>query len=242
MLTVDPTERRVMEELRSWSAIGLETPNDYFNNLPPCPFAHQAWSENKVAILFKREDSYQTLYSAISQFDDQYDLAILVDLYDLPDSDTFHGYLHELNKAIADGFFIDKDIWLMGFHPDDDVPDFVDDTMDLPEEIVVEDEYTLVFIQRLSKLQESAYKLVKKGYYDNYVQHQETALQYAERETFYLNLKGRNHGTSQEESSCQNAGRWSSQEESPCQNARRRTSQEESPYAHEEGWFRAHCQ
>ena len=32
-----------------------------------------------------------------------------------------------MNVAISDGMFIDKDIWVMGFHPDDEASGYVED-------------------------------------------------------------------------------------------------------------------
>ena len=58
----DPVEKTVVEEIRSWSEKILEKPNKFFNNLAPCPFARGAWLDDKVAFLFKNEDSYQDLY------------------------------------------------------------------------------------------------------------------------------------------------------------------------------------
>ena len=71
--------------------------------------------------------SYQVLYSCASQFDDHFDLAIIVDLVNSKEPEDFHEYLDSLNDFIATGAFIDKDIWLMGFHPDDEPSDFVED-------------------------------------------------------------------------------------------------------------------
>ena len=189
--TVDPLENRIIDELRAWSAVGLETPNDFFNNLPPCPFAHQAWVDQKVTIFFKRESSFQCLYSAISQYDDTFDVAILVDLYDLAENSAFHEHIS---------------------HPEDDIPDFVDDSMEMAPEIEVEEEYAVIFIQRLSKLQESAYKLTQKGYYENYMQDKDCCDQYAYREKFYEKLRRNPHGSSEKESACTDAKGWFSQE------------------------------
>ena len=155
-----PIEKAIVEEIMQWSADALEKPSPHFNNLPPCPYARSAWMDNKVSILFKYEPSYQVLYSCISRFDDVFDLAIIIDTNPDEDSDAFHEYLDQLNDVIANGMFIDKDIWLMGFHPADEPSDFV-------EEVVfdrdIDTAYSMIFVQRLSKLQEASDKLDKKG-------------------------------------------------------------------------------
>ena len=100
--------------------------------------------------------------------------------------DAFHDYLDSLNDVISSGMFIDKDIWLMGFHPDDEANELV-------EEVVIEDmagtEYAMIFVQRLSKLQEAADKLDKKGYYDSYDKEYNVKEIYEKRNTLYRRIK-----------------------------------------------------
>jgi len=181
-----PIEKAIVEEIMQWSADALEKPSPHFNNLPPCPYARSAWLDNKVSILFKYEPSYQVLYSCISRFDDVFDLAIIIDTNPDEDSDAFHEYLDQLNDVIANGMFIDKDIWLMGFHPADEPSDFV-------EEVVfdrdIDTAYSMIFVQRLSKLQESADKLDKKGYYDSYDGEYHASEIYEKRNELYRRLK-----------------------------------------------------
>ena len=181
-----PIEKAIVEEIMQWSADALEKPSPHFNNLPPCPYARSAWMDNKVSILFKYEPSYQVLYSCISRFDDVFDVAIIIDTNPDEDSDAFHEYLDQLNDVIANGMFIDKDIWLMGFHPADEPSDFV-------EEVVfdrdIDTAYSMIFVQRLSKLQESADKLDKKGYYDSYDGKYHASEIYEKRNKLYRRLK-----------------------------------------------------
>jgi hypothetical protein len=182
----EPIEKAIVEEIMQWSAEALEQPSPYFNNLPPCPYARSAWMDNKVSILFKNEPSLQVLYSSISQFDDAFDLTIIVDLNPDENSEAFHEYLDQLNDVISEGMFIDKDIWVMGFHPNDEPSDFV-------EEVVFERDidtaYSMIFVQRLSKLQKSADKLDKKGYYDSYDEEYQASDIYEKRQTLYRRLK-----------------------------------------------------
>jgi hypothetical protein len=185
----DPTERALVTELMDWSKVALEKPSVHFNGFPPCPFAKAAWLDNKVSVIFKKEDSYQTLYSCISQYDDTFDLVIIVDLKNTKNPEDFHEYLDTLNDKISEGMFIDKDIWLMGFNPEDEPSDFV---ADVTFNYEVDDEYSLIFVQRLSKLQESANKLDKKGYYDSYKEEYNSLEIYQNRENLYRRLKDGN--------------------------------------------------
>ena len=181
-----PVEKAIVEEILQWSTEALEKPNSFYNDLPPCPYARKAWMEDKVAILFKYDDSYQTLYSCISQFDDNFDLVIIVDLANDKDPEAFHDYFYALNEFIAAGTFIDKDIWLMGFHPDDEITEAAEATA---IEAVTDTEYSMIFVQRLSKLQEAADKLDKKGYYGNYNGEYNACEIFDKRQQLYRRLK-----------------------------------------------------
>lgn len=64
-----------------------------------------------------------------------------------------------MNVAISRGMFIDKDIWVMGFHPDDEASEYVDDANFCH---LTEESYAIIFVQRLTKLHESADKLKKE--------------------------------------------------------------------------------
>jgi len=182
----EPLERAIVTEITQWSADALEKPSPFFNGLPPCPYARQAWMDSRVAILFKYEKNYQVLYSCISQFDDNFDLAIVVDMNNDKEPDDFHAYWDSLNRFIAEGVFIDKDIWVMGFHPDDEASEFVDEIEFEPE---TDARYAMIFVQRLSKLQEAADKLEKKGYYDSYDREYNARDIYELREELYRRLK-----------------------------------------------------
>tara|TARA_R100001369_G_scaffold61093_1_gene87923 strand:+ start:64 stop:651 length:588 start_codon:yes stop_codon:yes gene_type:complete len=182
----NPDELAIVKEIKLWSTDVLEKPCAYFNDLPPCPYARKAWVDDKVAIIFKHHDSYQPLYSCISQFDDKFDLAIIIDLANDKEPEVFHEYLDSLNDVISSGTFIDKDIWLMGFHHDDEVSEAAEETAIEP---LTETEYSMIFVQRLSKLQESADRLGKKGYYDSYVGEYNAAEIFNRREKLNRRLK-----------------------------------------------------
>jgi len=183
------TEKAIVEEILQWSETALEKPSPQFNNLPPCPYARKALMDEKVAILFKYDDSYQVLYSCISQFDDNFDLAIIVDVHNDKSAYDFHEYLESLNEAISNGMFIDKDVWVMGFHPDDDVSETAQETA---IEAITDTEYSMIFVQRLTVLQEAADKLDKKGYYDSYDSECIASDIYNRRVELYRRLKNGN--------------------------------------------------
>jgi hypothetical protein len=46
-VSVTPVHK-IEADIRKWSHEFLEVPNDKLNGLPPCPYAKQAWLDNKV--------------------------------------------------------------------------------------------------------------------------------------------------------------------------------------------------
>jgi hypothetical protein len=104
-------------------------------------------------------------------------------------ADAFHDYNDGLNDAIARGIFGDRNLWVMGFHPEDEANDFVDDGTFEPQ---VEASYAMTFVQRLTKVQEAADKLKKMGYYDAYLEEYNASELFEKRETLYRRLKDGN--------------------------------------------------
>ena len=187
---VNNTEEAIVKEIRAWSKESLEKINPNFGDLPPCPYAENAWETDRVGISFKQTSSWQDLTTIVSTWDDKYDLTVLVDLNYIKDRETFYQHIDGLNEAIAQGILIDKDIWLMSYHPDDEPNELVhtDETF----EAAIDTDYAMVFIQRLSKLHEAAEKLKKTGYYKEYEQQFGLMDMLRVRETYYRRLK---HGT-----------------------------------------------
>ena len=74
----------------------------------------------------------------------------------------------------------------MGFHPDDDVDEEVfDPNFEATNDTI----YAMTFIQRLSKLEESADTLRDTGYYDEYFKDPDTRNAWDTRQSFYRRLK-----------------------------------------------------
>ncbi len=186
-----PDEREIVAEIRAWSAHALEKVSPHFNGLAPCPYAKKAWQENRVAIVF-RYGGNQCLFNILSEFSDALDLVLIVDQHTRQSAEEFHEFLENMNDAISNGIFGDRDLWLMGFHPDDDSNDFVDDGTFEPH---VNTPYSLTFVQRLSKVQEAADKLKKMGYYEAYLAEYDAAELFEKRETLYRRLKNGNESS-----------------------------------------------
>tara|TARA_R100001129_G_scaffold71246_1_gene48492 strand:+ start:693 stop:1271 length:579 start_codon:yes stop_codon:yes gene_type:complete len=180
-------EQQICDEIREWSKFALEKPNKNYNNLPSCPYAKNAWKTKKVAFAWKNKNNYEIVHTLINQFHDSKDLIIVIDMC-FENNIKFHNTLLSFNELIKNGKYKQKDIWLMGFHPDDDVNELIDDGSFSG---IVKEEYALIFVQRLSKLQESANKLKKLGYYDKYYNEYNVEDIYEQRQNYYDQLKRR---------------------------------------------------
>jgi|TARA_R110002020_G_scaffold106917_1_gene248603 hypothetical protein len=178
-------EKEICDEIKAWSQHALEVPNEECGNLPVCAYAKKAWLDGKVGFSFKYGPGYQPLYSLISTYEDNYDVIVLVDIDYEEDPEKFHSYLVGLNEAISEKFFIQEDIWVMGFHPADETNEVIDDGSFEP---LIENEYAMIFIQRLKKLQQSAKKLQKMGYYKYYFGDNNTPHVFKLRQYFYDKL------------------------------------------------------
>ena len=53
------TEEAIKVEMRDWSAHALEIPNEYYNNMPACPYAKKAWAKRPF-------DTYPSAYANLA--------------------------------------------------------------------------------------------------------------------------------------------------------------------------------
>ena len=176
----------IVKEIKDWSKYVLEPRNPEFNDIPACPYARKAWKEKKVDIVFKEDKSYGLLSKTLENWDDSKDLVIIVDTAFIKREDRFHKYHDIINQRISENMYKDRDLWIMGFHPDDDEQELLDSEEFEPETDV---EYALVFVQRLSKLEEAAEKLKSLGYYEKYFQKYDVEPMYKLRNKFYRRLQ-----------------------------------------------------
>ena len=156
-------EDSIRKEIREWSKHSLEKANESYNGFPACPYAAKAWIDDKVDIQFKYGVSPEKLYENISRYNDKYELVILVDMDYEPEPERFHDHMEGLNEAISKNVFRDSDIYVMGFHPEDEVNEILDSDSFEPQ---VDDVYAMIFVQRLSVLEKASEKLRSKGYYN----------------------------------------------------------------------------
>ena len=174
-------EGQVKKELRLWSKEALEKPNENYNGLPACPFAKKAWSESRVGFTFKRSASWGILTETIKDWDDSKDVVILID-FEYPELDEMYEFLNVLNDNLSDD---GTDMFVMGFHPEAESNEFLNDSFEMTDD----NSYAMIFLQRLTKLQEASNLLREKGYYKFCEDYYDNNSLYQLRENLYRRLK-----------------------------------------------------
>ena len=154
---------KVESDIRNWSNNFLEIPSVKLNGLPPCPYAKKAWAENKVT--FSINTHLEGLMDVIKDFDTHdYDIVVWAE-EDPYDMEYLDGFCDGVNEALS---MIGKDMHLMVFHPDYDATeaglDFLDDQGITDKDLY----YAMVFVQKLSLLDDASISLEKSGYYTNF--------------------------------------------------------------------------
>jgi hypothetical protein len=150
-------------DIRKWSHDFLEVPNAKLNGLPPCPYAKQAWIDNKVK--FSVNTGVDGLLQEVAEFEShEYDIVVWASEL-LPDISYLDGFCDGVNEAMS---IAGHDMHLMVFHPDYDAEDagldfLVEDGVSDPDL-----EYCMVFVQKLSLLDDAALSLEKSGYYKHF--------------------------------------------------------------------------
>ena len=160
----------IKDDIRSWSREVLEVPNPELNGLPACPYAKQAWKQNKVNVI-ETDSLVETVVKEADWFDNTYDLVIVAS-YKFPSIDFFDVYIDYFNDTYSE-----NDLHIMGFHPDYGAEDAdLDFLYNNNWESSVEDEYAMMFIQSLSKVDDASLQLEKMGYYNVYPEEEYKAL------------------------------------------------------------------
>lgn len=152
----------IESDLRNWSSQVLEVPNAILSGLPACPYAKEAWKQNKVKVIETPNLGIETICQA-RKFDNTYDLVVVAS-YTFPSPYAFTDFIEFLNDT-----FTRDDLHIMGFHPEYGAEDAdLDFLYEHEWESALEDEYAMMFIQSLSKVDDASLKLEKLGYYDVY--------------------------------------------------------------------------
>ncbi len=148
-------------DLRSWSREVLEIANPYLGGLPPCPYAKQAWANNKVSVV-KTTNIYADALKFCSSFDGLGKELVVLASYDLPELSAFNEYVAQLNNIFPS-------LHCMEFHPEYGAEDAeLDFLTDNDWESSIEAPYCMLFIQDLELVVSASDKLKPLGYYKAY--------------------------------------------------------------------------
>ena len=150
-------------DIRNWSHNFLEQPNEKLNGLPACPYAKQAWLDDKVK--FSINTGLGGLLQEVTEFESHsYEIVIWAS-EEIPQMEYLDGFCDGINETLS---ILGQDMHLMVFHPDygaEDAglefllnDDVTDDALD----------YCMVFIQKLSLLDDASLSLEKSGYYKHF--------------------------------------------------------------------------
>ena len=153
-------ETLLMQEIRQWSQRVLEEPNKDFNNLPACPFAKHSWNSKRVKVMHGEGGYWCDLIKIIQNFDDNYDVVVYCGTdYDEITAEELENRISILNEEA-----VQNDLWIMGSHPDSEISFASDEEFNE----LFDDDYYVVFLQRLDTLIQASDNIFKKGYYKNY--------------------------------------------------------------------------
>ena len=165
-----PLEEDVKQDVRKWSELFLEVPNQHLGGYPACPFAKKTWADNKVVVEVKRKHKWykSELNAHIRQLDfSVHELLIFCDPYFNYSLEQFQDIIDAYND-----WYNKKDIFFMGFHPHNPANEEEQEFLVTPngDTPIVEDSinYSMMLAQKFSQLQEASDKLHKAGYYDKW--------------------------------------------------------------------------
>ena len=145
----------LVSKINNWILQVISVPNPTFNNLPACPFAKKAWTDNKVVVKEYKSfvDAYADIITRTYNFE-EYDVLIYAFPPSITPSQLTESVMH-LNTI-----WPNRDIVIMEDHPDEleTVKGFRFNF----------GECCLIFIQSRSALNSAREDLQNKGYYKHW--------------------------------------------------------------------------
>ncbi len=138
-----------------WLTKFVAKPNPAFNNLPVCPYALKAFQEDKIKFEHVELGLYAKLVSYIDKWDDNYDIIVIfLDPIYLPKA--LPSIIENANKRL-----MKADLVALEDHPG--IPEIINKVK------VNFGKSTIVFVQRLSKINEASEHLKKNTtYYEHW--------------------------------------------------------------------------
>ena len=140
------------QQIESWILNFLSKPNAVFNNLPPCPYAKQAWLDGKVEVIeTDAKHLEQQICKILETFPDDKDLVMFV----LDPNEVSYEQLELISKQYKNEKFA-----LLKDHPNE---------CETVKDVVLNNgKYAIIFVQRREELIRTRKELADSGYYDNF--------------------------------------------------------------------------
>ena len=161
----------IKDDIRSWSQEVLEVANPALNGLPACPYAQEAWKQNKVTVVETDHIGIETILQANMFNTNKYELVVVAS-YKFPTPYQFTEFIGFLNDTYSC-----NDLHIMGFHPEYGAEEAeLDFLYDHDWTSSIEEDYAMMFIQSLSQVDDASLKLEKLGYYNVYPKEEYEAL------------------------------------------------------------------
>jgi hypothetical protein len=136
---------KLKKQLTSWLVNFVAKPNPAFSNMPVCPYALQAYQDNKIKFECVEERLYGKLIEYVDNWDDDYDIVVMfVDEIYLPRA--LPSIINTANR-----YLMPADLVALEDHPD--IPEVINKVK------VNFGKSTVVFVQRLSKINEASQHL-----------------------------------------------------------------------------------
>ncbi len=130
--------------LEDWILDELCKPDEFVNGNALCPFARNAWLSEKVKTREEVGDIWDAVYEEIATFDDTYQVVVCGNYGDKYTYDDLEAGCFALNGWLA---ATGVDIWLLSFK---------------------DKGLNMIFVQRLTDLDNASAKLERLDYYVNY--------------------------------------------------------------------------
>jgi hypothetical protein len=148
---------RVKFDIETWLREFVSKPQEVLNGLPPCPYALNAWTNNKVKVQISTKAKLVKDIRLVKQkWDPAYDVVILV----ISPTGISTEDLHALTAIANDTVLVPN-----GFVALEDHPATTEAIGDLKFNM---GKYALVLIQESKKLHMASKDLEKLGYYENW--------------------------------------------------------------------------
>ena len=144
--SIERVNKKIISQIETWINKILDAPNSKFGNLPPCPYARQAWLDGNVSVkMWEDAKSFEA---------DEWDKQVHIYVFDdMMDPQTLSELACEYNNKYPEFLFLEE-------HPElvEDVDGF----------ICNQGELVLLIVQGRKHLEDAREVLKKTNYYENW--------------------------------------------------------------------------